>query len=121
VRVDLVAAESVINSLLPQAMLSGAESNPRVLVQNGVGTPGLGASARDRLVGAGMVYINGGNAEQFDQPTTLVIVEDASTESVALGEKVAEALGVPATAVQVAEDGQNVADVVVILGADFEP
>ena len=69
VRVDLVAAESVISSLLPQAMLTGAESNPRVLVQNGVGTPGLGASARDRLVGAGMVYINGGNAEQFDQPT----------------------------------------------------
>jgi hypothetical protein len=68
-----------------------------------------------------MVYINGGNAELFDQPTTLVIVEDASPESVALGEKVAEALGVPATAVQVAEDGQNVADVVVILGADFVP
>jgi hypothetical protein len=68
-----------------------------------------------------MVYINGGNAEQFDQPTTLVIVEDPSPESVALGEKVAEALGVPATAVQVAEDGQNVADVVVILGADFVP
>jgi hypothetical protein len=68
-----------------------------------------------------MVYINGGNAEQFDQPATLVIVEDASTASVELGQKVAEALGVPATAVQVAEDGQNVADVVVILGADFEP
>ncbi|HYN57083.1 MAG TPA: LCP family protein [Motilibacterales bacterium] len=121
VRVDLVAAESVINSLLPQAMLTGAESNPRVLVQNGVGTPGLGASARDRLVGAGMVYINGGNAEQFNQEQTLVIVEDATTGSVALGSEVAEALGVPTTSVQVAEDGQNVADVVVILGADFEP
>jgi hypothetical protein len=121
VRVDLAAAESVITSLLPQAMLTGAESNPRVLVQNGVGTPGLGASARDRLVGAGMVYINGGNAEQFEQPQTLVIVEDATTESLALGQKVAEALGVPTTAVQVAADGQNVADVVVILGADFVP
>jgi hypothetical protein len=121
VRVDLAAAESVIDSVLPQATLTGAESNPRVLVQNGVGTPGLGASARDRLVGAGMVYINGGNAEQFDQPATLVIVADATTESVALGEKVAEALGVPESAVQVAEDGQNVADVVVILGADFAP
>ena len=121
VRVDLVAAESVISSLLPQAMLTGADSNPRVLVQNGVGTPGLGASARDRLVGAGMVYINGGNAEQFDQPTTLVIVEDATTESLSLGATIAEALGVPSTSVQVAEDGQNVADVVVILGADFQP
>ena len=121
VRVDLIAAESVISSLLPQAMLTGAESNPRVLVQNGVGTPGLGASARDRLVGAGMVYINGGNAEQFGEEQTLVIVEDATAESVALGAEVAEALGVPATSVQVAEDGQNVADVVVILGGDFQP
>jgi len=68
-----------------------------------------------------MVYINGGNAEQFDQPTTLVIVEDATTESLSLGSTIAEALGVPSTSVQVAEDGQNVADVVVILGADFEP
>jgi hypothetical protein len=121
VRVDLVAAKGVIDSLLPQAVLTGAESNPRVLVQNGVGTPGLGASARDRLVGAGMVYINGGNADQFDQDQTLVIVADATTESVTLGESVAEALGVPPTSVQIAEDGQNVADVVVILGADFEP
>jgi hypothetical protein len=121
VRVDLVAAESVISSLLPQAMLTGAESNPRVLVQNGAGTPGLGASARDRLVGAGMVYINGGNAETFDQAQTLVIVEDATTESAILGKKVAQALGIPDTSVQIAEDGQNVADVVVILGADFTP
>lgn len=121
VRVDLPAAEAVLTSLLPQAMLSNVESSPRVLVQNGAGTPGLGASARDRLVGAGMVYINGGNAEQFGLEETLVIVADASTESLALGAEVAQALGVPATAVQVAEDGQNVADVVVILGADFAP
>ena len=119
VRVDLPAAEAVLTSLLPQAMLSDVESSPRVLVQNGAGTPGLGASARDRLVGAGMVYINGGNAEQFGLEETLVIVADASTEALALGAEVAEALGVPASAVQVAEDGQNVADVVVILGADF--
>jgi hypothetical protein len=121
VRVDLPAAEAVLTSLLPQAMLSDVESSPRVLVQNGAGTPGLGASARDRLVGAGMVYINGGNAEQFGLEQTLVIVADASTESLALGAEVAQALGVPETAVQVAEDGQNVADVVVILGADFVP
>ena len=121
VRVDLVAAETVIDSLLPQAVLTGAESNPRVLVQNGVGTPGLGGSARDRLVAAGMVYINGGNAELFDLPQTIVIVEDGSAESLTLGAEVAAALGVPATSVQVAEDGQNVADVVVILGADYQP
>jgi hypothetical protein len=68
-----------------------------------------------------MVYINGGNAELFDLPQTIVIVEDGSAESLTLGAEVAAALGVPITSVQVAEDGQNVADVVVILGADYEP
>lgn len=121
VRVDLVAADAVLSSLLPQAMLSGSDANARVLVQNGVGTPALGASARDRLVDAGMVYVNGGNAAQFGQKETLVIIADDTKASVAVGEEVAEALEVPVTSVQVAEDGQNVADVVVILGKDYEP
>ncbi len=121
VRVDLVAADSVMTSLLPQAVLSGSDSRSRVLVQNGVGTPGLGASARDRLVSAEMVYVNGGNAAQFGQERTLVIVSDDSPASVEVGQMVAEALDVPATSVQVAEEGQNVADVVVVLGEDYEP
>lgn len=120
VRVDLDAADAMLGSLLPDAQISD-ESNPRVLVQNGVGTPGLGAEARDRLVSAGMVYINGGNAEEFGRLATLVIVEDASAAAQELGGEVAEALGVPATSVVVAEEGQNVADVVVVLGADFLP
>lgn len=118
VRVDLDAADATLGTLLPDAQI-GDGSNPRVLVQNGVGTPGLGAEARDRLVDAGMVYINGGNAEEFGRLQTLVIVEDATAEARELGEQVAEALGVPTTAVVVAEEGQNVADVVVVLGADF--
>ena len=88
-------------------MLTGAEAKSRVLVQNGVGAPGLGVAARDRLVGAGVVYINGGNAEQLGQDETAVIVADATAESLALGAEVAEALGVPATAVEVASDGQS--------------
>jgi hypothetical protein len=121
VRVDLAAADAMLATLLPEALLDDEESRTRVLVQNGVGTPGLGASARDDLVGAGMVYINGGNAEEFGQPTTQVIIGDATAESQQVGAEVAQALGVPPTAVVVSEDGQNVADVVVILGADFQP
>ncbi len=118
VRVDLAAADAMLGTLLPDAQL-GDESSPRVLVQNGVGIPGLGAEARDKLVAAGMVYINGGNAEEFGTPTTVVIVPDASASAQKLGEDVAAALGVPATAVAIAAEGQNVADVVVILGVDF--
>ena len=120
VRVDLASSDAVLATLLPDAQL-GDESSPRVLVQNGVGTPGLGAAARDALVSAGMVYINGGNAEEFGRLQTLVIVEDSSGASQLLGEQVADALGVPRTAVAIADEGQNVADVVVILGVDFQP
>ena len=121
VRADLAACQVLLESLLPTALVDSAQTNPRVLVQNGVGTPGLGASARDRIVAAGMVYINGGNAEEFGQAQTLVIIEDASPGAQQLGQDVAAALGVPPTAVAISEDGQNVADVVVILGEDFEP
>lgn len=121
VRVALAESDAVLRGLVPQALLSDAESRPRVLVQNGVGTPGLGASARDRLVGAGMVYINGGNAEQFGQEVTIVVVADESVEARAEGQAVAEALGVPDALIQVAQSGQNVADAVVVLGADFQP
>ena len=92
VRVDLDAAAAVTESLFPQAVLTGVDTNPRVLVRNGVGTPGLGASARDRLVADGMVYINGGNADEFGQATTQVIVADSTTASLALGERVVTAL-----------------------------
>jgi LytR cell envelope-related transcriptional attenuator/LytR_cpsA_psr family len=120
VRADLGAADPMLATLLPDAQL-GDESSPRVLVQNGVGIPGLGASARDKLVAAGMVYINGGNAEEFGRLQTVVLIGDDSPAAQQLGGQVADALGVPPTSVAVAEDGQNVADVVVVLGADFQP
>jgi hypothetical protein len=120
VRADLAAADPMLATLLPDAQL-GDESSPRVLVQNGVGIPGLGTSARDKLVAAGMVYINGGNAEGFGRPQTAVLIGDNSPASQRLGDQVAEALGVPPASVAVAENAQNVADVVVVLGADFQP
>ena len=43
------------------------------------------------------------------------------TESLTWGNDIAVALKVPATAVQVATTGQSVADVIVVLGADFKP
>ena len=121
VRADLPAAEELLASVLPTAQLDDEQARPRVLVQNGIGTPGLGADARDKLVGAGMVFINGGNAESFGHEQTQVIIPDTSTQARTLGTEVAEALGVPQSAVVVADEGQNVADVVVVLGADFQP
>jgi hypothetical protein len=118
VRVDLADADAVLGTILPDAQL-GAESNPRVLVQDGAGIPGLGARARDELVAAGLVFVNGGNAEQLGTPETVVIVEGATAADRELGEEVADALGVPATAVVTAEEVGSGADAFVVLGEDF--
>ena len=92
----------------------------RVRVFNGVGTPQLADQARDRLVAAGLTYVAGGNAPRFGLATTEVQVGDATPQAVELGTRVAQALGVPATAVG-SSVPTPVADVVVVIGADFAP
>ncbi len=92
-----------------------------VLVQNGVGTPGLEQDAGDLLRDAGYEFINDGNANEFEREETVVLVPDSATASVTLGESVAQTLGVPDSAVQVSDQGSALADVIVILGEDFKP
>ena len=93
----------------------------RVLVRNGVGTPGLGATARAKLNKAGDVYVAGGNQLPFDSDETVILITEDSPEQRALGEKVAAALGVDVSALRVSGEGQSIADVVVVLGTDYRP
>lgn len=117
---DQRAAQAMVTELLPEAVLAPGEGERvRVLVQNGDGTPGLGAVARDRLVEAGFAFVSGGNAQQFGYPKTLVLIPVNDEASRARGLAVAEALGVPANSLRIAASGQTVADVLVVLGADF--
>ena len=92
-----------------------------MLVENGVGTPGLVEQARTKLVDDGFRFVNGGNAAEFGVANSLVLVPDGTSQSVTRGERVAESLGLPATAVRPSNRGQTVADVIVILGEDFAP
>ena len=92
-----------------------------VYVQNGVGTPGLEQDAADLLRDKGYDFLNGGNANAFGREQTLILIPDTTEASRALGEDVATTLGVPVSAVQVSDQGSSIADVIVILGADFEP
>jgi len=92
-----------------------------VLVQNGVGTPGLEQDAADLLLAKGYKFFNGGNALEFGREETLILIPDTTSASRTLGEDVAKTLGVPASAVQVSDQGSSIADVIAILGADFKP
>jgi anionic cell wall polymer biosynthesis LytR-Cps2A-Psr (LCP) family protein len=120
--VDPEANAKMVAELFPDAARKpGPNSKVRVLVQNGVGSPGLNAQARQQILDAGYTFVNGGNAATLGQPTTAIVVPDRSPESLTWGADIATALNVPQTAVQVATTGQSVADVIVVLGADFKP
>ncbi len=119
-RLDEQAAAGLVDRVLAQSVPPGArQTGNRVLVLNGVGTPGLGDAVRSRLVAADFVFVASRNAEQFGYEQTLVLVPEATPEAQALGEQVAAALGVPAVVQQ--RDLGTIADAVVIVGSDFVP
>jgi anionic cell wall polymer biosynthesis LytR-Cps2A-Psr (LCP) family protein len=121
-RIDPAADKQLVDTLLSQSIPPGArKSGNRVLVLNGVGTPGLGDKVRARLVPAGFVFIGSRNAPHFGFAQTIVLVPNATEQSVAVGRSVAKAIGVPGSAVQTTDEIGTIADVVVIVGADFKP
>lgn len=119
-RLNAEAARALVDRALAQSVPAGErQSGNRVLVLNGVGTPGLGDAVRAKLVAADFVFVASRNAESFGYQATQVLVPEATPEAQALGTRVAEALGV-APDVRQADLG-SIADVVVIVGADFQP
>jgi anionic cell wall polymer biosynthesis LytR-Cps2A-Psr (LCP) family protein len=119
-RVDVDATRKLVDRLLAQSVPAGArQTGNRVLVLNGVGTPGIGEKVRAKLVPAGFVFVASRNNATFGVQKTRVLVKEATPQAQAVGEKVAKALGVPLDSVQTAEIG-SIADIVVVVGADFK-
>jgi anionic cell wall polymer biosynthesis LytR-Cps2A-Psr (LCP) family protein len=121
-RVDTQQTTSFVEANLAASLPTSARTaRKRVFVQNGVGTPGLAVTACSRLVKAGYAFAGSGNAPTFGYPTSKVLVFDHSVTSAELGNSVASALRLPESDVAVSSTGQNVADVLVILGKDYKP
>ncbi|HUR14680.1 MAG TPA: LCP family protein [Mycobacteriales bacterium] len=119
-RVDAAGTRTLVDELLAASIPAGVRSvGNRVLVLNGVGTPGLGEKVRAKLVPAGFVFVGSRNANAFTYARTQVLVKDATTQGAALGARVAQALGVPTSSVKVSDQIGTIADVVVIVGRDF--
>lgn len=115
-------AAAMMRARFPGALLATPDGDVlRVLVENGLGTPGLVEAAREKLVAAGLRFVNGGNAAEFTNEPSSVIIPDGTEESLRRGQRVAEALGLPESAIATSDRGQTVADVIVILGSDFAP
>jgi hypothetical protein len=117
---DDKGAAAMVNERLVGAQFPvPAGGRARVLVQNGIGKPGLGDAARAELVPRGYVFRGGGNAASFGSGPSVVLIQDSSPASRALGSTIAGILGLPASAVQLDSNQTTIADVVVILGSDF--
>ena len=107
--------------------LAGAElptptgGRSRILVENGVGTPGLGDLARGVLVAQGYTFRSGGNAASFGAGPSVILIPDATPQNRALGTAVAQLLHLPASAVQLDSNPTTIADAKVILGSDYQP
>jgi anionic cell wall polymer biosynthesis LytR-Cps2A-Psr (LCP) family protein len=116
-KVQQFVAQS-LRASIPKGLLSGGNT---VLVKNGVGTPQLGRSTRDRLLHGGFVYVDGGNVPGFPYRNQLSVVVVFSTSQTAIdrGNRVAKALNLPVSDVRVSRLGQSVADVIVLLGKDY--
>ncbi len=120
-RLDGPASQQVVDRLLSASVPAAArQGGNRVKVFNGVGTPMLGAAVRDRLLSADLTYVPGGNASSFGLAKTEIQIGDPTAASIALGNRVADALGVPRTAVRTSSP-TTVADVILVVGADFTP
>jgi hypothetical protein len=119
-RLDAPRLRPVVDRLFADSVPPGVrEGGNRVLVLNGVGTPGLGEAVRAKIVPAGFVFVDSRNAPTFGYERTQILVAQATPEAQALGERVAKALGVAPTSIMTQDFG-TVADVVVVIGADFQ-
>ena len=117
---DEVQAQELVRATLAASVPEGRfGGDNRVILLNGVGRPGVTQSAQDRLRPQGFDIVKVGNANRFDYAKSVVLVKDATAEAQALGERVARALRLPATAVQIYGQANTVSDVIVILGADY--
>jgi hypothetical protein len=89
---DEAAAAALVSARLPGAARPvPAGGRIRVLVQNGVGAPGLGRGGTIAAGGSGLRYVGGGNIDGFGVTSSLVLLPDGSALSRARGATVSSA------------------------------
>jgi hypothetical protein len=117
---DAAGTDALVTSRFAGAALPGrGERGRRVLVVNGVGTPGLGETVRNRIVPAGFTFVGSRNETPFGRAKTVVVVFDSEAATVARARALARAMGLAGAPIQVSDRGQSIADLMVVVGKDF--
>jgi hypothetical protein len=105
---------ALVESLLPEVRLTPGESRMTRVVLARAGAPvATTLAATDSLISAGFTVVEAG---RWPRGETMIVIPDADPGSVSRGAEVAEALGVPRSAIRIVGGGQPVADVLVLLG-----
>ncbi len=119
IKVDEVS--TLVHNQLADSIPAGRDaSDNRVLVLNGVGAPALGANVARRLRKTEFRVVGTRNKQGFGVKESVVVVFDSSDASLAKARRVASLLGLPASAVRIGTQTQSVADVIVVVGADYK-
>lgn len=120
---DPVGIHSVVESTLAASVSAGRTGSPdRVFVENNVGAPALGGEARQQLDAAGLDFVGSQNQLPFHTaPRTTVVIFSNTPAERAVAARVATALGLPHAPIEVSSRTVTVADVLVILAADYRP
>lgn len=92
------------------------KSTPRVIVYNGVGTPGLAGQAARQLIRTGFRVVDSGNADTFSYKQTMILLYHGTSAD---ADAVRRILGAGVVTVQSAP--QEIADIIVIVGSDYRP
>jgi anionic cell wall polymer biosynthesis LytR-Cps2A-Psr (LCP) family protein len=119
IKVDDVAT-LVRNQLADSIPPNRDAGDNRVLVLNGVGTPGLGTGIARRLRGE-FTVVGTRNKQGFGVTESVVVVFDSTDESRTKATRVATLLGLRPEAVRIGTQQQSVADVIVVIGSDYKP
>jgi anionic cell wall polymer biosynthesis LytR-Cps2A-Psr (LCP) family protein len=119
--VDSAATHAFVEQNLAASVPVGTTlGNNLVQVENNTGNPGLVLRARSLLDAAKLDFIGSQDLTPLHTvPHTVVLIFNTSPASLALGHRAAAALGLPASAVKVSNQANDIANLVVILGKDF--
>jgi hypothetical protein len=121
---DNTQVTAMVSLYFKQSVPPGhAAGGNRVIVFNGTGALGLGESARRRLTAHGLVFVRSANQPGFGYKGkhSVVLVPDGTPQSIAAGNRAADALGLPESDVETATVDTTTADVLTILGSDYKP
>lgn len=118
---DPIAAAPVVRSVLGGTVQGlSTDGTPRVLVQFGISEEGARNAIRAEVLNSGYRYVDGGelpDALSSPRPTTTITAFGRNGQEAA--RNLAIAMNMDPSSVKLGE-GEGVADVLVVLGADFE-